>query len=61
MCVCVCEVVFVCEVVCVCVCVVTSVIYRHVYTQQKERKFSVMFLALQLKLYLLQYISLVSK
>jgi len=44
--------------VCVCVCLVTSKIYRYVYTQQKERKIF-MFRAVQLKLYLLQYISLV--
>ena len=28
----------VCVCVCVCVCVVTSVIYRDVYTQEKDRK-----------------------
>jgi len=32
------------------VCVVTSVIYRDVYTQQKERKNFVKFRAVQLKL-----------
>jgi hypothetical protein len=41
------------------VCVVTSVIYRDVYTQQKRRNIFIKFRAVQLKLYLLQYISLV--
>jgi hypothetical protein len=35
------------------------VIYRDVHTQQKERKIFAMFRAVQLKFYLLQYISLV--
>jgi hypothetical protein len=41
------------------VCVVINVIYRDVCTQQKERKMFAMFRAVQYKLYLLQYISLV--
>jgi hypothetical protein len=41
------------------VCVVTSAIYGDVYIQQKEGKIFVKFRAVQLKLYLLQYISLV--
>jgi hypothetical protein len=41
------------------VCVVTSAIYRDVHTQEKEGKIFVKFRAVQLKLYLLQYISLV--